>query len=200
MKTRKQIIFFITLFATIAMEGCSDKSNEISFEISPNCKDTVIQEPVNGIEFKFYLLNEKGVPATVFKQGENFSFYFSVTNKTDQNLYFDPNIAYSNENDFCNIYSSDGQNLGKPYYFDGYDKIGSGAYPFNKATTYVFEQLWVDNRDSVWRWEYGYYESGHRNYLPIGNYYTEIKQTFRFLGEKTINTDTLHFKIKFNIL
>ncbi len=192
---------FIFLFLVLEGGGCEDNNQDL-WEISPNSKSAVIQQEVDGIEFKFCLLNEEGEPTTVFNEAENFTFYFSVTNKRDEKLYFDPGFAYIKGNDFCKVFDSNNQELGKPFIFLGYDKIGTGAYLFARGQSYVFEQQWMDNRNSTWRWQYGYYESNTQEYLAKGNYNTTFKYRFRFAhahDELSLDTDTLSFKINFKI-
>ncbi|MDR1330618.1 MAG: hypothetical protein LBK07_00765 [Tannerella sp.] len=43
-----------------------------------------------GVEFRFSMLNERGEPANVFREGENFSFYFEMENlrKGDEREYY----------------------------------------------------------------------------------------------------------------
>ncbi|GET29824.1 hypothetical protein SD074_20260 [Prolixibacter sp. SD074] len=178
--------------------GC-EKSSDNLWTISPDSQSASIHQEVDGVEFTFSLLNEKGEPATVFNEGENFSFYFAIVNKSGNKLYFDPDFAYYNDNDFCKVYSSEREDLGKPFRALLISTVGAGAYPFNTNESRVFEQQWVDNRDSIWSWEKATYESTHRPYLKKGNYYTGFKHRFRFPGEHPVYTDTLTFKINFKV-
>ncbi|MGV8139198.1 MAG: hypothetical protein AB2L20_28725 [Mangrovibacterium sp.] len=127
-------ISVFVLFFSLMGAGC-EKDEELFWEISPNDKSAVIQKEVNGVEFKFCLLNEEREPATVFNQGENFIFYFSVTNKSSEKFYFYPGYAYSEENDFCKVYNSNSQSEGKAYRMITVLNIGGkiGAYPPNKT-------------------------------------------------------------------
>lgn len=176
-----------------------EKVNELLWEISPDSKTAVIQQKVDGIEFKFCLLNEQGEPATVFKEGENFSFFFSATNKSKRKLYFDPGFAYSKDIDFCKVYNSESENLGKPYNVISKVDLGPGAYPFEIGKSYIFQQPWSDTRESTWDWQYCLYESTKKEMLTLGSYYTEFKYKFKHAGDIPIQTDTLSFKIKFKI-
>jgi hypothetical protein len=169
------------------------------WEIFPDSETTVVQNVVDGIEFKFCLLDEAGETATVFNEGENFTFYFSVTNKRNEKLYFDPGFAYSFENNFCRIFNTEDEDLGKPFIFKGADEIGLGGYPFEAGEKYIFEESWVDVRYTTWRWGYGYFESSHQEPLKKGNYYTEFKYQFNFTGNVSEITDSLTFKINFKI-
>src|SRR5512133_882742 len=92
-------LLLLPLCMALLGSGC-EQDDEYLWEISPDSKSAVIQKEVDDIEFKFCLLNEEGEAATVFKEGESFSFYFSVTNNRDKKLYFYPDFAYSNENAF----------------------------------------------------------------------------------------------------
>jgi hypothetical protein len=202
MKTKKLLLVMSFLFIITGMGGCDDKSDDLVWKISPESGQTVIQNEVDGIIFKFCLLNEAGNPATVFKEGENFTFYFSVTNNRNKKLFFAPDFAYSNENGFCDVYTSDGQNIGMPYKFLQALMIGSGAYPFESGESKVFQVQWTDNRDAPWNWEKGTYESSHQAPLIKGHYYTEFKHQFWFDGtsdNSDIITDILNFKINFKI-
>jgi hypothetical protein len=185
----------IFLFLVSIVTGCEG-------DIGPESKTAISQKGADGIIFNFCLLNEQGEPATVFKEGENFSFYFSVTNKRNEKLNFDPTFAYSDCNDFYMVYNSEKEKVGKPFVFHGFDKIGFGAYPFDSGEAYVFEQQWMDDRDSIWRWNYGYYESSGQTPLKKGNYYSGFRHRFRFARkheEPAFYTDTLSFNINFTI-
>ncbi len=191
----------LILLLSLMGAGC-EKEEELLWEISPTNKSTVIQKEVDGIEFKFCLLNEEGVPTTVLQEGENFSFYFSVTNNSNENFYFYPGYAYSEENDFCKVYRLLQIDEGKPFIFKGTDLIGTGAYPFEIGESYIFEQPWIDNRVSSWRWKYGYYESANQKPLPIGDYFTGFQYHFQFerSGDRpSLSTGTLKFRIQFKI-
>jgi len=191
----KKIFMILVVLVCVSCEN--KMKNNLSWEVFPDSQSQVIEKEIDDIAFKFCLLNEQGQPATVFKEGENFSFYFSVTNKTNEKLYFFPDFAYPVENGFCEVFTSDNKRVGKPFIFRGYNKIGIGAYPFNPEDNYFFEQPWIDSRDSVWRWKYGFYESSHQTPLSVGNYYTEFQSRFQFY-DNYLDT-TLAFKIKFKI-
>ena len=199
-KIKHLSIYLILLsFCAVISVGCEEFDNEF-WEITPYSRSTEIQKEVDGIEFKFCLLNEAGEAATVFNKGENFTFYFSVTNKSNEQLYFLPYFAHFDNNDFCKVYGSNNQDYGRPYYLRGYDK--RGPFPFDVEESFVFEQPWADGRDTVWRWKCGYYESSHQEHLEKGSYYTGFKYRFEFerpYGAPTLYTETLTFKINFKI-
>jgi hypothetical protein len=181
--------------------GC-DKEDDENWEIYPNSNNKVIEKEIDGIVFKFCLLDENGLPQTTFKEKENFSFYFSVKNNRNEKLYFYPGFAYSNENDFCKVYSRSENDNGRPYIFKGADLIGTGAYPIDSGEICVFKQSWSDNRISTWKWKFGNYESAGKELLISGDYFTRFQYYFQF--ERTddkpiLRIDTLRFKINFKI-
>ncbi len=195
-------ITFMLLFLTAI--GCEKGGGQdnIYWEISPESNNYIIQEQKNGIEFKFCLLNEKEESVTVFNEEENFSFYFAVTNSREDTLYFYPGFAFSNDNDFCRIYNSDNQDLGKPYFFRGVELVGISGFILEPGETYAFKQPWVDNHDSNWNWHRGNFISAKQEFIPKGNYYTGFGYRFEFIfpsNESFLSSDILSFKINFKI-
>ena len=188
-----KISVFLLLFSLMGA-GCEKEEEQIN--------NATIQKEIDGIKFKFCLLNEQGKPDTIFNQGENFSFYFSVTNNSREKYYFYPGYAYYNDVEFCKVYDSNSQSKGKPYKVNTVLDIGAGAYPFDIGDSYIFEQPWADDRDSIWDWGEGTFESTHQKPLDKGNYYTEFQYRFRFArsnNQPALFTDTLKFKINFKI-
>ena len=179
--------------------GCKKEPDNLTFyEISNNSETKTIQEEIDNIEFKFCLLNEQNEPATTFNKGENFSFCFTVTNNKNEKLYFDPFFAYSKENDFFRVFNSNNQDIGKPFVFLGYDKVGIGAYPFGMGKSYTFIQQWTDSRDSIWNWQHGYYKRANQQPLTADRYYTDFRYQFEF---DSGNSESLAYKydIRFKI-
>jgi hypothetical protein len=191
----KNICVILNLLLFLFIGASCDKE----WEISPSSRTNIIEKEIDSIGFKFCLLDESGEASTVFNEGENFSFYFSVTNKTGRKLYFNPEYAYSDKNGFCTIYTTTNNNVGIPYVFKGQDLTGANGDPFEPNESRIFIQLWKDDHDSIWRWESGYYESTHQEHLTKGTYFTEFKHPFKFKGEPTIETGEIGFKIKFKI-
>ncbi|MDR2147335.1 MAG: hypothetical protein LBE91_12830 [Tannerella sp.] len=216
MKKNIKILLLLTAILFAVLTGCSvnggivNEQEDSPWEISPDTESQVIEKEIDGIAFKFCLLNGQGEPATVFREGENFRFYFSIVNKTDENLFFIPDFAQAEKNGFCEVFTSNKQSIGKPFVFRGVDLIGIGAYPFKPEESCVFDLSWVDSRDSVWRWKYGYYESNRQIPLPEGDYFTEFQSRFQFEkeGSNYLNSkdspynyldSILIFKINFKI-
>ena len=68
------------------------------------------------IELEFHLLDENGVPSTVFQEGLNFRFCFIIRNKSSEDIGYIPDFI---NDDFFRVYridSSEGVvSKGKPY-------------------------------------------------------------------------------------
>jgi hypothetical protein len=196
------VIRMLPLIFTIVVigAGCHKENDEDMFlEIFPDSDVAIIQRDVEGIVFEFYLLNEEGVASTVFNEGENFSFYFSVTNNRNEKFYFYPGYALSYENNFCEVFNSDNKSYGKPFILGVINLIGIGGFPFDTEAVCFFKQPWSDNRDSIWRWGPGHFTSTFRERLPKGNYYTSFSYPFEFEGESSKYSYPLQFKINFMI-
>ena len=58
----------------------NEQTTEYSWEINADDATPFISGNVEGINFKFCLLNEKGSPFTELLTGKNFSFYFELAN------------------------------------------------------------------------------------------------------------------------
>lgn len=204
MKTHLIIICLFLLISCLSFSCQKIDNNEpVLWELPNDGSKTAITETMDSIEYKFYLLNEAGTPATTFSKGENFSFLFSVTNKSGQKLLFDPEFAYSKDITLCNVYKSTGEDLGKPFILLTSIDIGPGAYPFANGKSYIFQSRWNNKLDSLWTWEQGNYKSVSTPILEKGNYYTEFKYQFHFPSAEQsgsmVKTDAINFKINFKI-
>ncbi|RRD62652.1 hypothetical protein [Tannerella forsythia] len=202
MKTKKKALFVSLLFLwiTAGMTGCNKNDDQL-WEISPYGKQTVIERKINGIAFKFCLLNEQGKPATVFKEGENFSFYFRIKNETGKNLYYNAYpCAYSDN--FFSVSDSFGKIVGKSYEALPQTDIGIAAYPFNNNDSYTFKVAWLHPEKSIVQGGDFDYKSLKREHLKTGNYYTGFSHKFKLFpasGDKHIEIEDIHFKINFKI-
>lgn len=199
----KTIGILFLLFSLIGA-GCSQDEAEVDekiWEISPASKKTSIQFKKDGIEFKFCLLNEKGEPATIFKEGENFKFHFEVTNKSGKDLYYIPDFAYYGDDGFCRVMSVDNEDRGKPFELNTLLEVGIGGYPFNSNETILFEVNWADEREGLWDFGCATYRSLHQVTLPKGKYYTQFSSQFKFekAGDIVIDISELSFRINFEI-
>lgn len=189
----KTLIIVLALSATLW--NCENS-------IEPTTYASCNKQEIKGIVFDYCLLNSEMQPVTQLKAGENFSIRFSVRNNTQRQLYFYPHFANDNENDFCKIFTANGQSVGKPYVFKSVNLVGNVGWPFAPDEEYVFTQPWTDARDTSWTWKRGLYSSTNKAPLPAGEYYTSFKETFQFevpSSDEKIQIEDVVFKVNFNI-
>lgn len=186
------IIVFVLSLGSL---GCENFSEPLVYS---GCARKVI----NDVVFEYCLLNIDMEPTAQLKAGENFYFRFSVRNNTNRNFYFYPHFANDDENDFCAVYTEEGQSFGKPYVFKAVELIGIAAWSFPPNKEYVFLQPWLDSRDTSWTWQRGVYSSTNQTPLPAGKYSTSFTETFKFevpLSDKELKIEEITFKIDFNV-
>ena len=113
MKTKILKLSTVILFLLFIGASCQD--DEDLFEIQIGDENAVIQKEIDGIEFKFCLLNDDGEPSTVFNEGENFTFQFSIKNNINDTLPFS-DYGFYKLNDFYAVKSIDNY-YGKAFSF-----------------------------------------------------------------------------------
>ncbi|OFX56851.1 MAG: hypothetical protein A2066_19145 [Bacteroidetes bacterium GWB2_41_8] len=197
MKTTLLKISFIFLFLSLIGAGC-EKDEELLWEISPDSETSVIQKEVDGIEFKFCLLNENGEPTSVFNEGENFTFQFSFKNNTPDTVVVTPEFI---NDDFFRVYQvvdSKQKDLGKPY--DGIWCEYVAIFNYFKLKTKETGGLqcpWVSLEGEATR---PFCVSNRRNFLQQGDYFTQIKLDFHYnTNSKERNIKAIVLKINFQI-
>ncbi|MFV0268338.1 MAG: hypothetical protein ACK5HT_14520 [Draconibacterium sp.] len=187
------ILKLSALFLSLLFIGAGCNNDEDLFELQIGDKNAVIQQEVNGIEFTFCLLNEAGEPATVFNEGENFTFQFTITNNTDTVLYND--VSLFDEEGFCEIKNnegSSGMSFDKPV---AVELIGKVAFRIPVGSSVKNNILWIPNND-VWTEGHVSFKKNNNSYLTKGVYYTQFSHRFSF---DTKQTHKLTFKINFQV-
>lgn len=163
---------------------------------------------MDSLDFEFRLLNEEGVPSTIFKEGENFIFSFLIINKSAQRFAYLQGID-DRENFFrvdaintdLSEVGNEVINLGKPWktMFCEY----KGALPISARDTLALEIPW--NAQGLAPGD-SYYSSlfcllEDHPHLGIGNYKTGFSSTFSFVKDvNTYTTSELEFEIEFEII
>ena len=191
METKILKLCLIILFFSLFGMGCEKDYDILELKIG---EAKCLFKEVEGVEFKFCLLNEQGEPATVFDKDENFIFLFSARNTRKDTLYFDRGII--GLPDFCEVRNHSGEKIGSPFKKPVLQElIGQGAYPFQPHSEYVFEVPWRDSRQEWIKW-HGIFNGTNQPALQKGEYYTKFAYRFNF-GH--LKTDLLSFKINFEI-
>ncbi|MFS0489367.1 hypothetical protein [Leadbetterella byssophila] len=110
----------IALVFTMTLSSCDSNPSPLTYS---GCDG----QEIDGIAFEYCLLNSQMEDVTELLEGENFFFKFTVRNKTGKEYYFYPQYANDAENDFCTVYTVDGQKVGKPYVLNALNLIGIGG-------------------------------------------------------------------------
>jgi len=190
-----KITSFVLLFALMGA-GCK-KDDKLLWEISPISNSNVIQKTVDGVEFKYCLLNEKGEPSTVFNEGENFDFIFSFKNNMQDTIVVTTEFINSN---FFRVYRSlDRNDMGKPWtgVWCDYSLAPQEIYSA-PSTIKLLHCPWVLTNDNAP--EYPLCMSESKDYLAKGKYETFFDLDFHFtIGGKQKIIDNITFKINFEI-
>lgn len=193
----------ITFVLLLLISGLSlrcqkaDKTEPVLWELPADGTKTAITETVDSIEFKFCLLNEADNPATVFKEGENFTFNFSVKNKLKNSIIATTEFINSN---FFRVYRTiDNVDMGR-----GWSGVWCDYSLEPKEIEYksnVLKQLncpWtLSENTSI---DYPLCMSEKNCYLAKGEYDTSIHLDFHYTtnGIKK-NVNGMVFKINFKI-
>ena len=196
MKTKKKVLFvsLLSLWITAGMTGCN-KDDDPIWEISRAGKRAVIEQKRNGIVFKFCLLNKQGKPDTLFKEGDNFTFYFSLKNITQNDIFVSADFI---NNDFYRVYQSNNTDRGTPW-------TGIWCEFRRKPTEIKIAPLTTRKLSCPWkltydiRPDYPFCMSESRETLPKGDYYTIIHTRSKYMIHKKQFTEDIHFKINFKI-
>jgi hypothetical protein len=163
------------------------------FEISPNSKSQLIEKELNGITFKFCLLNEQGQPATVFKEGENIIFNFSLKNNLKENISIPTQFI---NDDFYRVYGNDNTDMGKAW--TGvwcnfrYDKM---EVELSSQEQKKLRYPW--RLSETFQTDYPLCKGDDMNSLPQGAYYTSLHFNLLYVVDrKQISVENIVFKIQ----
>lgn len=165
---------------------------------------------IDAVDFEFRLLNENGVPATIFYEGENFVFSFLIINHSDEQwLLNGSQLGGSESSDFFKVYKAYTNSQGQDSEID----IGK---PWKTMFCQYMNGLFISPHDTLkleipWMpqpWDVGnpYYNTifclvEEHNALPVGKYSTGFFSTFSFSRGEDISytTSKLQFQTDFEI-
>ncbi|MGI5913719.1 MAG: hypothetical protein ACOX5K_03220 [Bacteroidales bacterium] len=178
--------------------GCEKDENRI-WEIFPDSETTVVQNVVDGIEFKFCLLNEAGEAATVFNESENFIFLFSFKNLMNDDITVTTEFIVD---DFYRVYkrsSNDLIDMGKPWTGTWCEySLVPHEISLEPNMEKTIKCPWILTETDYP--DHPLCMSESKDYLAIGEYVTSFDLDFHYKinnQEKNITGET--FKINFKI-
>jgi hypothetical protein len=188
------IIPFILLWEPVLVKEKENKMTEASKSKKGSRKAEV--------EVKYNLLDDKGNPASRFKQGENFSFSFSLANNSGDSLFLD-NSFLNESTGFCSVYDEKDNLIGTPLKFSGATIVESKAHPFfGRFSIYNLLIPWNDSR-SNWSTLHYSFRGANQKCLPKGKYYTLLKHRFCFdrsSDKPSLCLDPVSLRIDFEII
>ena len=104
------------LALTVIFAGCKKDIEIINGDnwiIQIDDNNHIINGMIGDIGIKFCILNEDSIPTNVFKEGENFYFYFVIENLSDEEITID---GKSFSHDLFLVYDAESEvKIGKPY-------------------------------------------------------------------------------------
>lgn len=187
---------FILLFCLI-ISGCT--LEEYLHGVVVEDQNGLVEKEVKGVKLSFCLLNKDGQPASVFKEGENFSFQFQIKNKTSEPLpIYD--FRFYNTYDFFNVRSAKAY-LGKPMKFLHYITPGE-VREIAPDKTESFTVPW-HVEEIEFQLMNGLFVGLHQPELPKGKYFTKFTYNFRFGypdKDPQIETGKMTFIINFEVI
>lgn len=198
MKKLLLTLFHLEMTLTLISGGAKQSLTEFyDRDVLGGDTSKLAQTVANGVEFRFYLLNENSMPSTTFQKGENFYFYFSIKNTGTENLGLGNEFLY--QSTFCKV-KDNSNSYGYPFESVGIAKVSSEARPLNPGQEYIIVIPWMNSSDS-WEVLNCTFKSAKQKPLPKGKYYTEFTSSFTFnRPDKTkFVTDSLTFKVKFAV-
>jgi len=192
---RNFYLFFIALLIT-GTTASKSVMDDLSWDISPDSKSQVIEKEINGIAFKFCLLNEQGKPATVFNEGENIVFSFSLMNNLKESISISPEFI---NDDFYRVYGYNNTDMGKAWtgtWCDfRYEKMVIELQS-NEQKALNCPWLLSDN----FKADYPLCKGDDMNPLPKGEYFTSLHFDLSYnVDGKQKDIKNVTFKINFKI-
>ncbi|MCD6564859.1 MAG: hypothetical protein J7K53_02845 [Bacteroidales bacterium] len=137
----KRIIQIFYLFSTLFMvvvTGCQKEPLKAEY------KGISVEQ--NGIAIEFCLLNEKGEPDTVLKEGENFKFFLAITNNVEPDTSMYIVSEFLRNPDLFMVFSSADDTIGKPVGWNGMYKISDCINQIYQGEKWSFEIPWHETR------------------------------------------------------
>ena len=191
MKMKKNLLLVMgaAMVLAIGISCCSsdDEISERSNDEVSETNDTLTLTAHLGFQ------DESGVEKYVFKEGENIVFRLDVINNSEEDVIIHGNMAYILLHDAFHVYSSQGEDFGKPYDVYETTDIGITMILSKGKITYLCQWLNDPNSELLWKPYYIHYIIDKRRPLPKGDYYSQF--TIR-LGDNQYFTCKRSFKIE----
>ncbi len=193
----KHLLILICISISLGA-GCDKDENEIFLELKTGSDQTQIKKIINGIEFKYCLLNEEEKSKVVFNHGENIFFYFSITNKNESKITIDGKLI--NSNFFMVKKASSNESIGKPW-TSLFCEYSLSPQEFNLEPMETLELIapWIVPIESSNSY-FPFCFAQENSIIPIDLYFSEFTIDSRYIISKSrIIKKDITFKINFEI-
>ena len=179
----KLINFFIITLSFVFI-GCND---EDFWEVPRNGTNPSIECNVDGIDFKFCLLDKNGNPSTKFREGENFSFYLKITNLRKEELWYICATHYIQN--FGDLKTLNHKTIKYPIPI--MCDLSLGKRPLYGENSYEARLPWEFDHPDF-----------NKVHIPKGKYYTEFSHKFKYVlydNTTALSIGPLTFRVNFEI-
>lgn len=167
----KKILLMMSLLLTISMFCACSNSDEDSYLSNSNLENEV-DSVQNKIKVSFSLLNDKGKPDSLFREGKDICFELMITNSSDKKLFFFDDIFLGNE--LFSVYREDGTYVGTPWTSIGTNYCGGVIIGPKSSARRRCKWIGMVADSPI--------EKKHElDPLPKGNYYTKFSIKYRDL-------------------
>ena len=190
MKKNLLLVMGAAMMLVFGISSCSSSDDEISERSNDEVSET---NDTLTLTAHLGFQDESGVEKYVFKEGENIVFRLDVINNSEEDVIIHGNMAYILLHDAFHVYSSQGEDFGKPYDVYLSTLIGGTMIPSKGKKTYLCQWLNDPNSELLYEPYYIHYKIDKRRPLPKGDYYSQF--TIR-LGDNQYFTCKRSFKIE----
>jgi hypothetical protein len=196
MKTKILVQAGILLLLLFLEVSCEKDQDARLLQIYPKENNSIIYSE-SDIAFRFCILNQEGDPSTILKYGENFTLYFSFTNKMQDTIFVTTEFIDSNFFRIFNFIRN--VDMGKPWTGIWCQfSLEPHIIILAPNKTKELKCPWILKEDN--KPDYPLCMSESKEFLPSGEYFTNINLNFHFsegASEYILNDTCL--KINFKI-
>jgi len=211
---------FIFILVILLFSGCKKSSLKEETPIAKQTKSSasdssdMIVYKQNGITIEYCMLNEKGLPATIFREGENFKFHLGIVNNIEPDSVMWVVSNFLRNPKLFMVYDNVNDSIGAPIKLFFIYKRGDPLNMLELGGKWSFDVFWEEKRGTeipslsvdnmIIAFQHRFIGLNQKP-LPKGKYYSEFRQNFclgRFGTDNPFNlicTDTLKLHIDFEI-
>lgn len=146
MKTIIQIFYLLPAVFTVTLMSCQKESIEPIMELTIDGMQKVITVEKNGVGIEFCLLNEKGEPATVFQEGENFKFHLAIINNVEPDTAMYIVSDFFTNQEIFKVYDINENVIGRPWEEKMVIERSDATNQIDAGEKWIMESPWTETR------------------------------------------------------